>query len=91
LVRCRNRTGWAVDEARLYLAPGLYEARSICRRQRPDVKPLDSLCALFERGFRMPPVAVFLHGAGILSATELSAQSFRPALPLRQEHGDTCG
>jgi hypothetical protein len=39
----------------------------------------------------MPPVAVFLHGAGILSATELSAQSFRPALPLRQEHGDTCG
>jgi len=31
----------------------------------------------------MPPVAVFLHGAGIFSATELSAQSFSPALSVR--------
>jgi hypothetical protein len=90
LVRFRYRTGGVVNEARLDSAPGLYEARTIACRERPDVKPLDSLCALFESGFPMPPVTAFLHGASILSATELCAQSFSPALSLQKERGDAC-
>jgi hypothetical protein len=37
------------------------------------LKPLDSLCPLFEAGLRVPPVAAFLDGASIFSATELTA------------------
>jgi hypothetical protein len=37
----------------------------------------------------MAPVAVFLHGAGIFSATELSTQSFSPALSAQPERRDT--
>jgi hypothetical protein len=90
LVRFRYRTGRAVNEARLDSAPGLYEARTIACRERPDVKLLDSLSALFEPGFRMPPVAACLHGASIFSATELCAQSLRPALSVPKERGDAC-
>jgi hypothetical protein len=90
LVSFRYRTGGGVNEARLDSAPGLYEARAIARRERPDVKPLNSLCALFEHGFRMPTVAAFLHGASVFSATELSAQSFSPALSVQEERGDAC-
>ena len=88
LVRFRYRTGGAVNEARLDSAPGLHEARAIACRERPDMTRLDSLCALFEPGFRMPPFAAFLHGASILSATELSAQSFGSALSMQNERGD---
>jgi hypothetical protein len=90
LVRFRYRSGGAVNEARLDSAPGLYEALTIACRERPDVKPLDSLFALFEPSFRMPPVAAFLHGASIFSVTELGAQSFSPALPVQKERGYAC-
>src|ERR1051326_8541029 len=49
-------------------------------RKRSDWKRLDSLCALFEPRLRPPPVASFLDGTSIFSATELSTQSFSPAL-----------
>jgi hypothetical protein len=88
LVRFRNRTGGAVNKARLDSAPGCYEARTIACRERPDVKPLDSLCALFEPGFRLPAVAAFLHGASIFSITELSAQSSSPTLSMQKERHD---
>jgi hypothetical protein len=88
LVRFRYRTGGAVNEARLDSAPELYEARTIGRRERPDLKRLDSLCALLEPRFRMPAVAAFLHGASIFGTTELSAQSFSPALSAQKERDD---
>jgi hypothetical protein len=90
LVRLRYRTGGAVDEARLDSAPGLYEALPVACRERPDVKGLDSLRTLFQPGFRMLPVAAFLHGASVFSAAELSAQSFSPALSAPKERGDAC-
>jgi hypothetical protein len=90
LVRFRYCTGGAVNEACLDSAPGLYEARTIACCKRPDVKLLNSLCAPFEPGFRMPPVAAFLHGPSIFSITELSAQSFSPALSMQEESGDAC-
>lgn len=90
LVRFGYRTGRAVNEARLDSAPGLYEARTIACRERPDVKPFDSMCALFEPGFRMLPVAALLHGASIFRAAELSAESLRPALSLQKQRGDGC-
>jgi len=90
LVRFRYRAGGAVNEARLDSAPGFYEASTIACRERSDVKPLNSLRALFEPGFRMPPVAAFLHGAIIFCAAELSAQSFSPALSVQEERGDAC-
>jgi hypothetical protein len=80
LVRFRHRTGRPVDETRLDFTPGLHEARTIGGRKRSDVKRLDSLCALFEPRLRPPPVASFLDGTSIFSATELSTQSFSPAL-----------
>jgi hypothetical protein len=70
--------------------PGLYEARTIACRERPNVKLLDSLGTLFESGFRMPPGAAGLHGASIFSVTELCAQSRGPALPVPKERGDAC-
>ncbi|MFZ0593885.1 MAG: hypothetical protein WAM39_25745, partial [Bryobacteraceae bacterium] len=88
LVRFRHRTGGAVNEARLNSAPGLYEARTIGHRERPDLKRLDSLCALLKPSFRMLAVAAFLHGASIFSTTELSAQSFSSALSAQKEHDD---
>jgi hypothetical protein len=90
LVGFGDRTGRAVDEASLDPAPGFHEARTIARRERPDVKLLDSLGTLFEPGFGIPAVAACLHGARIFSATELSAQAGCPALPLHQEHCDAC-
>jgi hypothetical protein len=90
LVRFGYGAGGAVNEVRLDPVPGLYEARTIACRERPDVKPLDSLSALFEPGFRMPPVAAFFHGPSIFSITELGAQSFSPALSMPKERGDTC-
>jgi len=90
LVRFRYRTGGAVNEARLDTAPGLYAAGAIACRERPNVKPLDSLCALFQMGFPMPPVTAFLHSAGIFRATELGAQSFSSALSMQKERGNTC-
>ena len=90
LVRFRYGTGRAVNKARLDSAPGLDEARAVGCRKRLDVKLLDSLRALFEPGFGMPPVAAFLHGASIFSATELSAQSCSAALPVHKERRDGC-
>jgi hypothetical protein len=90
LVRFPDRTGGAVNEARLDSAPGLYEAFTIACRERPNVKPLDSLSALFEPGFRLSPIAPFLHRASILSGAELSAQSCSPALSLQVQRGDSC-
>ena len=54
------------------------------------MKPLDSLCALFEPGFPVPAVAAFLHGASIFSPTELSAQPFSPSLPQKKERSKAC-
>ena len=89
LVRFGYGAGGAVNEVRLDPVPGLYEARTIACRERTDVKPLDALCALFQLGFRMPLVAAFLHGAIVFSVTELSAQSYSPALPVRKKRDDT--
>jgi hypothetical protein len=88
LVRFRYRVGGAINEARLDCAPGLYEACAIACRELPDVQPLNSLCALFEPGFPMPPVAAFLDCACIFSATELSAKLFRAALSVQKECHD---
>jgi hypothetical protein len=66
-------------------APSLQETGAIAWRERPDMKPFDSLRALFQPGFPMPPVAVFLHGAGIFRIAELGTQFFCPALPVKQE------
>jgi hypothetical protein len=48
------------------------------------VESLDSFGALFEPGFRVPPVTPFLHGASIFLATEPGAQLFRPAFSKEQ-------
>ena len=85
-----DRTGGPVDKARLDSAPGIHEARAISCRERPDMQSLDSLQAVFEAGFPMPPVAAFLHGASIFSASELGAQLFRVALPVQKQRGDAC-
>jgi hypothetical protein len=55
------------------------------------VELLDSLRTLFQPGFPLPPVAAFLHGAGIFRATELSAQSFSPALSAKKERRNAPG
>ena len=52
------------------------------------MKTFDSIRALFEPGLPMAPVAPFLHGAGIFSATELATQSFRPAFSEKEPRGD---
>jgi len=80
LVGLGYRASGAVNKPRLDPAPGLHEARTITHPERPDVESLDSLFALVEPGFRMPPAPPFLHGAGVLNATELRAQSCRAAL-----------
>ena len=49
---------------------------------------LDAFGALIEPGFRMAPAAVFLHGAGIFSAAELSAQPLSLALAMQEQRGD---
>jgi hypothetical protein len=53
------------------------------------VESLDSLIAPFESGFRMPPAAA-RQSAVILSATELRAQPFCPALAENKQHADGC-
>jgi hypothetical protein len=88
LVGFRYRNNGAVHKPRLDSAPGVFEARTIAGRERPDVKTFDSFRALFEPGFRMPPATAFLHGAGIFSATELAAQSFGPALSKKEQRHD---
>jgi hypothetical protein len=87
LIRFRYRIRRTVNKTRLYRAPGLHEARLICRLERTEMKSLDSLCAPFERRFRMPPAAIFLHGTSIFSVTELSAQPFSPPLSERKDRG----
>jgi hypothetical protein len=89
-VGLRYSTGWAINEARLDSAPRLYEARTIGCRERPDVKCLDPLCTLLQTGLPMPPVAAFLHSASIFRATELTTQSFSPALSVSKERGNAC-
>src|SRR3984893_12355594 len=81
---------WAVNEPRLDSAPGLDKPRTIARSERPDVQALHSVCALVEHRFRFPPAPAFLHGAGIFSATKLSAQSFRPAFSNEKPDSDAC-
>jgi hypothetical protein len=54
------------------------------------VETLNSFRALFEPGFRVAPVTAFLHGTGILSATELAAQSFGPALSEEEPRRGAC-
>jgi hypothetical protein len=86
LVGFRYRTGGAVHKPRLDFVPGVHEALSIAGRKRPDVEAFDAFSALFEPGFRMPPVAALLHGTGIFSATELVTQSFGSALSVKKQH-----
>jgi hypothetical protein len=88
LVGFRYHNGGAVHKPRLDPAPRVFEACTIAGRERPDVETFDSFRALFEPGFRMPPVTAFLHGVGIFSATELAAQSFGPALSKREQRRD---
>src|SRR5579872_4238794 len=90
LVRFRDRTGGAVNEARLDSAPRLHEALTIACRERPNAKPFDSLSALFEPGFRLSPIAAFLHRASIFNGAKLSAQSCSPTLSLHVQRGDGC-
>ena len=88
LVRIRYSTGGAVNKARLDLSPRLHEARTIALGERTDMEPLDSLCTLFQLGFRLLPAAAFLYGASIFSLTELRAQPSSPALSVRKESDD---
>jgi hypothetical protein len=91
VVRFCHRTCRAVDEARLDSAPGFEEGRPVGQREGPNVKGLNSPCAFFEPGFPVPPGAALLHGAGIFSAFEPSAQSLRPAIPAPQSCRDGRG
>ena len=88
LIRVRHRAGGAVNKASLDSPPGLYETRPIACREGLDMKLFDSLCSLFEPGFRLAHAAAFLYGAGVFSATELSPQSFSPPPSLPQDRAD---
>ena len=83
LVGIRYGTSGAVNEPRLHPAPGLDEASTITRTERPDVETLHSICALIEPRFRMSPAPTFLQGAVIFSATKPSAQ-FCTAAPSKR-------
>ena len=82
VARCKRR-----DPVALSL---LHEALTIVRGERPDVKGLDSLRALFEPGFRMPAAADLLHCASILDTTARGAQPFRPSLSTPNERDAAC-
>ena len=49
------------------------------------METFDPFRAFIEPGFRMPPAAAFLHGAGIFSAAELAAQPIGPALSKKEQ------
>ena len=83
-----NRTGGAVDEASRGSAPGLFKARPIGCREGTDVKSLNSLGALVEFGFRVPPVTVLIWGASIFGAAGKSAQSFAPVFSMHEKSDD---
>jgi hypothetical protein len=87
LIRFRYRICRTVNKTRLYRAPGLHEACAICRLERTEMKPFDSLRAPFERRFRMPPAAIFLDSPSVFRVTELSAQPFSPPLSERKDRG----
>jgi hypothetical protein len=55
------------------------------------VQALHSFCTLVEHGLCLAPAPAFFDGPGILSATELSAQSFRSAFANKKPNGDACG
>jgi hypothetical protein len=91
LVRFRNRAGGAVNEARLDSAPGLKEAGAIGCRERPNVKPLDSLRTLLQSSLAVAPVATFFQSARVFRATELSAQFFSPPVSKQKENANASG
>jgi len=80
LVGFRYRNCGAIHKPSLDFAPGVFEPRTVGGHERPDAETLDSCRALVESGFRVPPVAAFLHGMGIFSSAEPAAKSFGPAL-----------
>jgi hypothetical protein len=90
LIGLGDRTSGAVNEARLDPAPRLNETRTVTCSERSDVQILYSFGALFEPGFRMPPTAVFLQSAVILSATKLRAQFSSSALSEKKPRGYAC-
>jgi hypothetical protein len=89
LVGFRYRNGGAIHEPSLDFTPGVFEARTVAGRQRPDAETLDSFSALVESGFRVPPVTAFLHGVGIFSSPELAAQSFGPPFSKKEQPRDS--
>jgi hypothetical protein len=91
LVGVRYRISGAVNEARLDSAPGLDKPRTIARSERSDVQALHSVRAPIEYRFRFPPAAAFFHGAVILSATKLSAQSLGTAFARKKPNSDARG
>ena len=90
LVGFRYRTPGAVNEPPLDVAPRLGEPRPIVRGKRTDVESLDSLITPIELCLRMTPAPATCQGAGILGATKLRAQPFRPAPAENQQPGNAC-
>jgi hypothetical protein len=91
LVSIREGAAGAVNEPGLNSGPGLDESRTIARGQRPDVHGLHVIGAFVKQRLCFPLAPAFFHGAGILSAAKLSAESLRPAFPGEKRNGDACG
>jgi len=81
-----HRTSRTVNEARLHPAPGLDEARTIARTERPNVETLHAVRALIEARFGLPPAVAFLESAIIFNAAKLGAE-FSSAALSKKTHG----
>jgi hypothetical protein len=76
-----------VNEPRLHLAPGLYEASTIARTERLDVETLHPICALIEPRLCMLPAIALLQSPVIFSIAKPSAQFFTTALSTKNHCG----
>jgi hypothetical protein len=82
----------AVNESRLYSGPRVDKPRAIGLSYLSDVQALHSVGSLVEYCFCLPLAPAFFHGAGILSTTKLTAQSFCSASTIEDpsEDADDC-
>jgi hypothetical protein len=87
-VGIRYGASGAVNESRLYFGPRVDKPRTIALRQLLNVQGLHSVSSLVEYRFCFPLAPTFFHGAGILSTTKLSAQSFRSASTIEEPRND---